>query len=59
MCIRDRDELIQTSRDLPAGWNRNGLEPNRKMIADFATELHAQQLADRVMTPAELFPHAS
>ncbi|CAB3699002.1 hypothetical protein LMG3458_02547 [Achromobacter deleyi] len=53
------DELIQTSRDLPAGWNRNGLEPNRKMIADFATELHAQQLADRVMTPAELFPHAS
>ncbi len=52
------DELIQTSRDLPEAWNRNGLEPNLKMIGDFAAELHAQQLADRVMTPAELFPHA-
>lgn len=50
------DELRQTALDLPPHWNRNRFEDNRSMIADFAEELHAQQLTDRQMTPDELFP---
>ena len=29
------DELIQTSRDLPEGWDRNGLQANQPMVTDF------------------------
>ncbi|MGA2081248.1 MAG: nitrate ABC transporter substrate-binding protein [Holophaga sp.] len=51
-------ELARAAQDLPESWNRNGLEPNRAMIADFAAELHAQDLTPRRLTPEELFPAA-
>ncbi|NIX76664.1 nitrate ABC transporter substrate-binding protein [Microvirga terricola] len=50
------DEIRQVARDLPASWDRNGFAANEKMIADFATELHAQNLTDKKMTPRDLFP---
>ena len=53
------DELRQTAQDLPANWNANSFEGNLPMIADFAEEIYAQQLTDKRMTPAELFPFAS
>ena len=37
------DELIQTSRDLPEGWDRNGLQANQPMVTDFLAELRAQR----------------
>ncbi|WZB72329.1 hypothetical protein WJ968_13615 [Achromobacter xylosoxidans] len=51
------DELIQTSRDLPEGWDRNGLQANQPMVTDFLAELRAQRLTERSMSPAELFAH--
>ncbi|MBU9477044.1 nitrate ABC transporter substrate-binding protein [Burkholderia multivorans] len=53
------DELRQTSVDLPATWNSNGLAANRTMIAAFAGELRAQQLVSRAVTPEVLFPQAA
>jgi 4,5-dihydroxyphthalate decarboxylase len=52
------DELRQVARDLPAGWDANGMAANRAMIADFGTELRAQELTPMSMTPEFLFPHA-
>ena len=40
------DELIQTSRDLPEGWDRNGLQANQPMVTDFLAELRAQRLTE-------------
>ena len=53
------DELARCARDLPRGWDANGLERNVPMIEDFATELHGQGVLDRKLTAAELFPHAA
>lgn len=50
------DELRRTAQDLPAGWNDNGLERNRKMIADFGRELYQQGITDKLLTPEDLFP---
>ncbi|MFC3060700.1 nitrate ABC transporter substrate-binding protein [Paenirhodobacter populi] len=52
------EELARTAADLPEDWNISGLEPNRKMIADFAQELQAQGIAPRLLTPEDLFPAA-
>lgn len=50
------DELGRSARALPADWNASGLEPNRRMIADFLDEVRRQGLADSPMTPDQLFP---
>jgi 4,5-dihydroxyphthalate decarboxylase len=50
------DELGRCGRDLPDGWNASGLEPNRRMIADFLSEIAKQNLADTDLTPESLFP---
>ncbi|MBF9231934.1 substrate-binding domain-containing protein [Microvirga alba] len=50
------DEIRQVTRDLPASWDRNGFAANEHMIADFATELHAQNLTDKQLSPRDLFP---
>lgn len=50
------EELARSAADLPPDWDIAGLEPNRKMIDDFAEELHAQGIAPRVLTADELFP---
>lgn len=52
------DEIRRVTRDLPAGWDRNGYAANERMIADFGIELHAQGLTDRLLAPATLFPAA-
>ena len=46
----------RSARALPADWNASGLEPNRRMIADFLDEVRRQGLADSPMTPDQLFP---
>lgn len=51
------DELRQTALDLPPDWNNNGFEINLPMVADFGRELHAQQITQQLLTPADLFPH--
>ncbi|MEI2266939.1 nitrate ABC transporter substrate-binding protein [Erwinia sp. CGal63] len=50
------DDIRRTAQDLPADWNRNGLEANRKMIGDFASELFAQGIIAQRLTPEALFP---
>jgi 4,5-dihydroxyphthalate decarboxylase len=52
------DEIGRCARDLPRSWDRNGFEANEPMIADFAAELHAQNLTARRLAPRELFPEA-
>lgn len=49
------DEVLKTSRDLPEGWDASGFAANRKMIGDFAKELHVQGIMKREMMPEELF----
>jgi 4,5-dihydroxyphthalate decarboxylase len=49
------DELLKSSLELPEGWDASGFAANRKMIDDFAGELHAQGIMQRHMTPEELF----
>jgi 4,5-dihydroxyphthalate decarboxylase len=51
------DDIRRTAADLPADWNANGLEPNRRMIDDFVTEMCDQQLIDRRVSAEDLFPH--
>jgi 4,5-dihydroxyphthalate decarboxylase len=51
------DEVLKTSRELPQGWDASGFAANRKMIDDFAKELHAQGIMKRHMTPEELFAY--
>ena len=54
------DELRRCAADLPPDWNVSGMEANRNMIADFATELHVQGILPRLLSPADLFPrHAA
>jgi len=53
------DELRRTAQDLPADWNSNGLNVNRKMISDFASELFAQKITAQCLTPEALFPAAA
>jgi 4,5-dihydroxyphthalate decarboxylase len=53
------EELGRSGRDLPEGWNASGLEPNRRMIADFLAEIRRQGLADTDLTPDTLFPAVS
>ena len=50
------DELRSVARDLPPGWDRNGLAANERMIGDFAAELHAQSLTQKRLAPHDLFP---
>ncbi|EKF18498.1 ABC transporter substrate-binding protein [Nitratireductor pacificus] len=50
------DELRRCAADLPHDWNAHGLAANRRMIGDFAEELHAQKILPRLLTPEELFP---
>ena len=50
------DELGRCGRDLPPDWNASGLEPNRRMIADFLAEIRRQKLAETDLTPDDLFP---
>lgn len=50
------DELQRSSKVLPEDWNSNGYERNKKMIDDFCTELHAQQITTQCLTAQELFP---
>jgi 4,5-dihydroxyphthalate decarboxylase len=50
------DELLKSATELPEGWDASGFAANRKMIADFAEELHVQGILPRLMTPEELFP---
>ncbi|MDE1996602.1 MAG: nitrate ABC transporter substrate-binding protein, partial [Rhizobiaceae bacterium] len=44
------DELLKTAVELPEGWDASGFAPNRRMIADFASELHIQGILPRLMT---------
>ena len=53
------DELGRVARDLPTNWNDSGFEVNAAMIADFASELHVQGILPRLLSPADLFPHAA
>lgn len=53
------DDLRRTARDLPAGWDANGLPANRAMIADFLDEQIAQGLTRRRMTPEDIFAQDS
>lgn len=53
------DELQQTARDLPDSWSRNGFDQNEPMIADFAEELHVQQITRTCLSPRDLFPLAA
>ncbi|RCS22687.1 nitrate ABC transporter substrate-binding protein [Phyllobacterium salinisoli] len=50
------DELRRCASDLPPSWNISGFTENEKMITDFASELYAQKLLPRRLTPAEFFP---
>lgn len=50
------DELRRTAAALPDDWQAPGLEINRKMIGDFAHELHVQGIMSRTLSPEELFP---
>ncbi len=52
------DDLRRTAKDLPVDWQANGFEANRKMIADFATELFEQGITSQHLTPEDLFPAA-
>jgi 4,5-dihydroxyphthalate decarboxylase len=52
------EELIHAGRDLPPSWNDSGLEANRRMIEDFAAELHAQGILEQSMSADALFPFA-
>lgn len=53
------EELLHAARDLPPTWNDSGIAANRRMIEDFADELHVQGILPRPMTLEELFPFAS
>jgi 4,5-dihydroxyphthalate decarboxylase len=53
------EELGRSGRDLPESWNASGLEPNRRMVADFLAEIRKQGLADTDLTPDTLFPAVS
>ena len=50
------DEVLRVSKDLPATWCDSGFDANRVMIAGFASELHAQGILPRTLSPEELFP---
>jgi 4,5-dihydroxyphthalate decarboxylase len=52
------DEIRRCAHDLPRSWDCNGFAANERMIADFAAELHAQNLTARRLAPSELFPQA-
>jgi len=47
------DELLKSASELPEGWDASGFAANRKMIGDFASELHVQGILPRLMTPEE------
>jgi 4,5-dihydroxyphthalate decarboxylase len=50
------DELLQAARDLPSTWNDSGIVANRRMIEDFANELHAQGILPGPISVEALFP---
>lgn len=52
------DDIRRTAIDLPADWNDNGLEVNRKMIDDFVTEMFEQKLIGQRVSAETLFPIA-
>jgi 4,5-dihydroxyphthalate decarboxylase len=53
------EELLHAARDLPPTWNDSGIAANRRMIEDFASELHVQGILPRPLSVEELFPFAS
>ena len=53
------EELLLAARDLPPAWNDSGIGPNRRMIEDFANELHVQGILPRPVSAEELFPFAA
>jgi len=53
------DDLRRTAQELPAEWNQNGFNANRKMIADFGRELYQQGLTNIMLTPEAMFPVAA
>lgn len=53
------DELLQAAHDLPPTWNDSGIAANRRMIEDFANELHVQEILPRPLSVEELFPFAA
>lgn len=50
------DDLRRTAQDLPANWNANGIDANKKMIADFCKELFEQGITSQCLTAVDLFP---
>lgn len=50
------EELALAARALAPDWNDSGLAVNRRMIADFATELHVQGILPRPIGVDDLFP---
>ncbi|TIQ37060.1 MAG: nitrate ABC transporter substrate-binding protein [Mesorhizobium sp.] len=53
------EELIRAGRDLPLSWNDSGLQTNRRMIEDFAAELHVQGILAEPISADALFPFAA
>lgn len=53
------EELLHAGHDLPATWNDSGLDANRRMIEDFAAELHGQGILSEPMSAEALFPFAA
>jgi len=50
------EELIYAARALDNDWNDSGLGKNRRMIADFAEELHVQGILAKPISVEALFP---
>jgi 4,5-dihydroxyphthalate decarboxylase len=53
------EELLEAAHALPPAWNDSGMEVNRRMIEDFAGELHVQGILSRRVSAEELFPFAA
>jgi 4,5-dihydroxyphthalate decarboxylase len=50
-----QEELEQIQRILGPNWQAHGVEPNQKMIATFARELHEQGIIATPVEPARIF----
>ncbi|MCB2130568.1 MAG: ABC transporter substrate-binding protein [Rhodobacteraceae bacterium] len=51
-------EMKFVAEALPDGWDASGLDANRRMIAEFITEMRAQEILPRELTVDEVFPFA-
>lgn len=50
------EELVFAARALRPDWNDSGLAQNRRMIADFADEMHVQGILPHRLTVEQMFP---